>query len=1403
MDWISCGLDLGVQSVKLVALNENLRIKHHDAEPVKGNLFLALKNLFDRIPASTESKELLISVTGAGKNTLIFPGNTFRVNEISALAYGLSQVFPDAQAVFDIGAESARWIALNPGSVKETIPEIIDFSLNERCAAGTGSFLEKQAIRLGLSIEDFSSLAVKAKKGSTIAGRCSVFARSDMVHLQQKGTPVEEIAYGVCLALVRSVISSLLRGKTCPRPIALAGNTIKNGGILRALQQVLRAGESDLLYSDLSPYLGALGAAYLGLNQHNKAKGQDLKNFLSQTKLVTETRFFDLPPLGQVPASKNTEPAVVFKVPVKGYLGIDIGSVSTNLVIMAENSEVLAGIYLPTRGQPVEALKQGLSELVSRFPAGLEILGIGTTGSGRYLAGRLLKADIIKNEITSQMGSACHFFPEVDTIFEIGGQDSKFIQVDKGKVVDFNLNKICAAGTGSFLEEQANQIGFSVENDFAALASASNRPYNLGSRCTVFMESELLRASTRSQPLPDLVAGLAYSIARNYLEKVVERRSVGQNIVFQGGVASNQAVVKAFSKLLGKEIKVHPYNRISGAIGAALEARSRVRKIGKKSPGLKEIQEKFGQPVQLESFECQHCSNRCQVIAVNSGNDRVYFGDICERYTSTLKSKSVQREFHNPLVFRKNLLEQLSTFNSSSGPVVGLPRASALQEFLPFWQVFFTSLGYRIKISPETGPEIMEAGIKFQPAETCLPVKAAIGHLKILQDDSEVDLVFMPGLVDTHLSQEESFYFCLYTENLPNILPEEIRDKLLTTQVYLEPVGTCQKPSLENLTRLLKEPEEKIQQAWQSAWQAQIEFNQKLKEEGKILLEKSVQQNQPVLIISGRPYLLYDNYANLNLWFHLEKLGITAIPVDYLPLEEISLSELPVEASAIPPWRYPQRMFKVAAFCRRQSQIFPVFLSSYGCGVDGFAIKQLKNLLEGIPHLMLEFDEHRGEAGLITRLEAFADEISHHKNTERKLVTLKKIKNPEGLPPEEIRKFPFYIPYFADHAMAFAGALKKVGITAEVLPMSDDRSLELGEKYSSGKECHAYTYLLGDLLKLALETKDTEPQILFFPGAKYSCLLQQYGPSMRNLLLELGKTRTMVLTPTLDYIWKLLGFDALKSLWQGLVAIDNLGKLACQLRPYELNPGETDRALKKGLKLIEEGIATGHLASALKKTRADFRQIKTRPEPRPVIGIAGDIYTRQNSFANKGLFRRLEELGCEVWPAPFLVDEVDFTFSRGFYEKLSEGNLKDVLLYSSLNLVKEIKKHQVKRKLEITDLKIKEPGFKNLIGSTMAYLNYNNNQSLFLNVARMIDFASKGADGVINVICFNCMLGTVSAAISARIRKEFGNIPLPTLIYGETETDSTGSRLEAFVDQVKSRFRKKDHQPFGTDYLTS
>ncbi len=1391
MEELSLGLDFGIHTIKAAVCDRNLNILDLDEQPVRGNLGSALNEIIARITSRFAGRELLLAVTGSGQYGLELGQAVLNVNEITAIATGTLKLFPSAASVFDIGAENARWVHLKAAGDDPETPEILDFAFNERCAAGTGLFLEQQTHRLRLSISEFSTLAMKARKGARLAGRCSVFAKSDMIHLQQKGTPVEEIAYGVCQALVRSIASSLLKGKPLPRPVVISGGPARNPGLIRAFLQVMEIKENELFYSEYSPFIPALGSAILARKQAGSRKTISTDKILHEIKPLRKEVNSDLPPLGPMENTLSQEPAGIISGPVRAYLGIDIGSVSTDLVLLDEENRVLTAVYLPTRGRPLEVLKEGFDEIRRRCPDGLEILGIGTTGSGRYLAGRLLQADVIKNEITCQMRSTCFYFPEVDTIFEIGGQDSKYIQVKNKKVVDFNLNKICAAGTGSFLEEQAAQLGLNVEKDFSRIASLSEHPYDLSSRCTVFMETELMQAAATGHPLPDLVAGLAYSIARNYLEKVVERRPVGDFIVFQGGVASNQAVVRAFASLLGKEIKVHPYNRLSGAIGAALEAREKVKRWGKKSLNTDQIKKKWGKQYELKSFECQQCANRCQVVRISSELDEIYFGDICERYTSRSAGETGPVSSFNPVAWRKSFIENLLQKNDpeSRQPVVGLPRASVFQEFLPFWITFFQELGYPVKLSPETSPETLEAGVRLQSAETCLPVKMALGHIKMLQADEEVDVVFFPSHLDSHRQKDSSYYFCPYTEHLPYMIPEALRQKLLTVPVYLEPGEEILRENLNTISRALKEPEEKIARAWEKALAVQAEFKIKQEIKGQEILREALRDERPVWLVAGRPYLLYDHYLNLNLWSHLEKIATTAIPMDYLPLGEIKLTGEIIEPSDIPPWRYPQNLLKVAAWSRNKPAVFPVFLTSYGCGLDGFTMKQVKRQLGSHPHLVLEFDEHRGEAGMITRLEAFADEISEYREVKKKFsMAIRPAENQENRPASELKKLPFVIPYFADHAYAFSGALQSRGIRAEVLPPPDRRTLELGEKYSSGKECHAYSYLLGDLLRFAQEKKPAEEVVFFFPGARFSCLLQQYGPAMRNLLSELGHSRILVLTPTLDYFWKLIDFEGLKTLWQGLVAIDQLIRLSCRIRPYELNKGETDLVFSRALLTIERSLADNRLNQALPEIRQDFEKIKTKREKRPVVGIVGDIYTRQNPFANNQLFHRLEDLGCEVWPSPFLVDEIDFTFSREFYEKISEGNVAETIKLGGLNLIREAKKRQVTDKLQLPELKLREPGYEELVRSTITYLNYNNNQTLFLNIARMIDFARKGADGLINVICFNCMLGTASAAISQRIKKDFADIPLPTLVYGETESTSEEARLEAFVEQVRARF---------------
>jgi len=1392
---VSLGIDLGASSSKAVLLDESLGILCSCFTPTKGNYPDALHSLLAKILNGQNDVQLKMGITGSGRASFFWPAEALRVNDIVALALGSALEFPDVGTVIEIGAEISRWLVVENGTGRGIDREILDFAMNERCAAGAGAFLEQQASRLKLRIDQFSDLASSAIQGACIAGRCSVFAKSDMIHLQQKGTPLEEIAYGVCQALARNFVATILKGRECRPPILFTGGGAKNGALARAFREVLRLGQEDFVASENPDFTCAVGAAISASKRQHYISIQNVQEFLRALTPTSDETRMSLEPLGNLDIKTCQEPVSLSEECVQGYLGLDVGSVSTNLALVDEQGIILAGVYLPTRGRPLEVLKEGYELLRQKCRGGFKILGIGTTGSGRYLAGQLFQADVVRNEITCQLAGATAYFPDADTIFEIGGQDSKFISARRGRILDFTMNKICAAGTGSFLEEQAEPLGLRIEDEFSVQAARSSAPYDLGSRCTVFMDTELVHAASRGVALPDICAGLAFSVARNYLEKVVAGRAIGQAIVFQGGVASNPSVVRAFSLLLGKPINVHPYNRISGAIGAALLAREKVRLSGKVSPDESSLERRIFEPHRVTSFECSHCSNRCRVNRITVAGEAIYFGDTCERYTSqqySAKSRLKRKDFEEvdlPDLFaeRQAYIENLAESPTESARTIAIPRSSFMIEYLPFWTAFFRRLGFQVIISPGSNPEILEEGLRKLTAETCLPIKMAFGHVGALKKLG-ADWIFFPSLVDLHRNAQESFYLCPYAENAPFMVKSAMVGKFLFPVLVFGSGAEDFCGSAGEIETMLGIGTDEIRDAYTAGWKAQKEFVRKMKSRGKEILRESDGRDHIRLAVLGKPYNLHDSFLNMNLAKHFQKLRVLALPMDFLPFEEAA----PAKWAGTPPWRYNQQILQAAVWCSEQNGIYSIVLSNFGCGPDAFNLKHVEKILDRTPHLLLEFDEHRAEAGLITRLEAFLDEVRESRREERqrsKSSWVSERPQKTVLPTEEYKTRRFIIPYFADHAHAYAGALRSAGIQANVLPLPDKDTLELGEKHSTGKECHAYSLIAGDLIKFA-RTERHGGEVYFFPGAKYTCLLQQYGEGMNYLIESLGIRDISVLPSVEDQLWGLIGFQGLRWLWRGLVAVDILIKAACEIRPYEVRKGETDRIHKINLLDIQEGLADGTLSLALRRAVERLRSVARRPAARLKVGIAGDIYTRINPVANHNLFLKLEELGCEVWPSSFLVEGVDFGFRKDLTDKVRSFRLHEGAMIALLYFIKELEKLKIRKTLKGSAQDYREPTFREISRLTSSYIGFDNNQTVLLNVAKMADFARRGADGVINAICFNCMLGTISGALAHRIRKDFRNIPIPTLIYTGTESAAEQTKLEAFVYQVQ-QFAKK------------
>lgn len=1406
------GLDIGSVNLHAALWGRGDEVRLSFSLPLKGKPLATLAAALKRILPLVEDEPFAVGVTGAGRDMLrSIEGMSFE-NEVIACSLAASKLVPWARCLLEVGGHLSKWTALDENG------DILDHSLNEFCAGGSGAFLEQQASRLGISIADLASSAASAPSGAAVAGRCSVFAKSDMIHLQQKGTPLDEITYGVCLALARNFAATVLKGREPARPAALIGGAAANLGLVRALREVLSLDDVDLVVPENHGVFGAVGAAMSAAARGDASfVSKALSRQVSEAfrKNVSALTVLEPLPAHGVAGSETGDALASVLVQGNVFLGVDVGSVSTNFVLIDKECTVLAGVYLPTRGQPIAIMEEGLAQLRTRIGGGAKVLAAATTGSGRHLAARFLQADAARNEITTQLRSTLHYFPEVDTIFEIGGQDSKYVSVKDGTLNDFAMNKICAAGTGSFLEEQAVSLGLDIIKEFEEKALQSKAPIDLGSQCTVFMDTELVHALQRGAKVEDVAAGLAYSVARNYLEKVVANKPVGRNVIFQGGVASNRAVVAAFSRILGKEIRIHPYNRLSGAIGAALIAKEMYGKdpfrtgfSGFESPS----------EYKITSFECPHCPNTCQVTRMEKDQGVAFFGDVCERYTSAkvsgkkgeteqdlsdlreqiLKScvaaAAPERTVEKERSLVKKLLEQHAStvvtphaLDSSRKAVakakgtIGIPRASLYFELFALWAPMWKRLGYDVIDSGPSTKRLLDKGVRKLTTEACVPVKLAYSHVLELVD-KEPDYVFLPSILvlPDPFGSPESCSTCPYTQSLPYMVSSAVNARFLIPQINLSRERDGIPEGLEILVEELGVEKRDLRAAFQKGKQTFLEFKEALLARGEETMASGFKR---AAVLIGKPYNIYDTFLNMNLVRHLARMGMMAIPYEFISRGR----ELDETWDSLP-WRFNRDYIKVAATVRENDRLYPVVVSNFGCGPDGFALKHLEQILAGKPGLFVEFDEHRGEAGLVTRLEAFVDEVDSF--LEKKSAPCRfSGKSCKILSKPRVGKF--FIPNFADHAYAFAGALRYIGIEAEVLPPPDSEVRRKGEQFSSGKECHPYSIIAGDLVKLVESmAEDADPAVFFFPGTSIPCLLPQYGPGCRLILDQMDEDRIEVMTPTSKELFDLLGLQGGIRLWRGLTAMDMLIKASCELRPYECERGTVDDVHRANCLELAKAVEGGDIIKTTEKcieklSSTEIDRSAWGRRERPVVGIAGDIYTRTNRTANQNLFITLEELGCEVWPGPFIVDVFDFRLKMEFARSLSRRDLREILHKAWIIALKELSEQRIRKLFRERFRHTEEPGYKEVLAIAAPYIGEQSSEVLVLNIAKMVDFAARGADGIINAMCFNCMVGSVSAAMTSKLRKDHRNIPILNLVFGGNSGAAQTMRLEAFVHQVK------------------
>ena len=1401
------GLDIGSVSLNSVVLDSKDNILGDYYDFIYGKPFNVLFSRLTSILKKYDVRSIKgVAITGTGgKLASDLIGGVF-VNEIIAQATSTGRLYPEARTVIEIGGEDSKLIILEKDPLNGH-SRLVDFEMNSICAAGTGSFLDQQARRIGVSIEnEFGQMSLKSIDPPRIAGRCSVFAKSDMIHHQQIATPLHDIVAGLCFALARNFRSNVAKSKEIVRPVVFSGGVAANTGMIRAFRETLKLEGDDLIIPEHFSSMGAIGAVLYarstGLQMNHFSGLNKLEEYLKNNSSV----FISLPKLEESEAQYNkyVHPIDTANGKTRVYLGLDIGSLSTNVVLIDEQHRVIARRYLPTAGKPLEAIQRGLNEISDEVGEYVQVIGAGTTGSGRYLTGDFIGADTIQNEITAQATAAIDYDPTVDTIFEIGGQDSKYISIENGVVVDFEMNKVCAAGTGSFLEEQAEKLNINIVEEFGCTALKAECPVKLGDRCTVFMESDLNSFMQKGARNENLVGGLAYSIVYNYLQKVVGDRKIGNKIFFQGGVTNNKAVVAAFEKVVGKKILIPPHFDVTGAIGAAILAKRSL------TQGQKTKFKGFGianAAYNITRFTCQSCTNHCEIrrVKIDGVKQPLFYGGRCEKYETDGRKKGVS---NIPDLFKKRiefLREGYTEPEEIKTKTIGIPRALMVyyQQF-PFWHTFFEEIGFTVIVSRESDKAIVTESIETITAETCLPVELMHGHVDDLIKKG-VDYIFIPFIVNAKEQPGNKTYNCNcpWIQTYPFMVKSAMKGKVDESKLLIPTLHFrfFERALMKEMTGYFSKKfgisKEKIRQAVYKSDGVQKAFEKRVSDYGMEVMQNIPENCRPVVLL-GRPYNCSDPHLNLSLVEKLINQNVMPIPVDMLDIKQADIFKNYRNMY----WPNGQKIIAAAQLVAKSDKLHAVYLSNFRCGPDSFIWHYITEELKGKPFLHLEVDEHSADAGMVTRIEAFLDSLRGAEQNEKKVFEIFRPRPGQSAPQKERV---LYFPYMHDGAYMIAAAARSCGIRSEVLPKQTEEDLAIGRKYTSSKECFPMICTTGSFLKKLMEPGADPSKISFFmPDHNGPCRFGQYNQFHRILFDRLGYKDAELITPSNDTSYEdVAGENSQKfriNSWKGFVVFDYLRKLYRETRPYEINKEEADKLYAESLRKLEFCIENGSkgLHKVLEGIVKEFLLLKVdKSQRKPVVGILGEIFMRDNAGCNGNIANRLEDLGVEVVIGPFS-EWLTYSTHRFTRDSIWKNDTKGIIRSKIQEIGQEVIASSLLRGLlDFTD-KDKEISLNEILSACNPYISQYYDGDPAIAMGSAVSLVNKGVSGIAAILPFTCMPGTVVASVSDTFRKDHNNIPFINIAYDGQDSVSLDTRLQAFVFQVKEFSKTLHAQPVSS-----
>ncbi len=1162
---------------------------------------------------------------------------------------------------------------------------------NTSCAAGTGGFLDQQAARLGLTgAAELAELAASnTGHRPRVASRCSVFAKTDLIHAQQEGYTLEEICDGLCHGLARNLIDALVTGTLPAGEVVMAGGVALNQAVVDHIAGILGR---EVQTNEYAPIYGAIGAALVSLEsepaqpEHKRTVDdivreqegarayfhEPLREPADYPDFAGHERFDFAPQIvdGWVVEVDRYRDAGRTPAPDRLYLGIDVGSTSTKAVLMAPDGEPVSAFYTRTSGAPIRAIRAIFETIDATGSACAPIAGAACTGSGRKLVGGVVGADLIIDEISAHARAATELDPTIDTIVEIGGQDAKFTTLKKGRVTFSQMNAVCAAGTGSFLEEQAARLGVPL-GDYADRALGVPAPL-ASDRCTVFMERDLNHYINKGYATEELLAAALHSVRENYLQKVAHMAAIGESVCFQGATAKNRGLAAAFEQRLGHPVKVSRYCHVTGALGAALTCRDEMS-----SPTTFRGIGLYGSEIPIRSERCTLCTNNCRLTIAEVAGTEVAYGFLCGRDYQTPSFVSANASGFDLVATRRRLERDVAgpagtpTRVSAGTPTVGIPAGLHLADEFSFWQRVFRELGIPTVV-PDRRQDTVSRGKQLQGAEFCSPVAAFHGQVAELLE--RADLVFVPIHLEKPDPDRRRRAYCYYTQFTPSVVKGAVSAQ--ESERLLMPVlwGAGRDP-VHEFVRVL-EPhavlsQNDVRRAMRIAREAQERAAVGLKE----AFHQYRRENEVDVVLLGRPYAAVDPTMNKRIPDILGRQGVRCFYQDMLPRSLPAESNRELIESVH--WRYAADILLAADYAARTPGLYPVFVTSFKCAPDAFCTDAFIRIMDerDKPYLILQLDEHDSSVGYETRIEAAVRAFRNHLREGAGVGPAAdqphgpephgpRTRVPDGIAPRVAAAWsavrdglpgagqnahhepavlqleravgnktlllPNWDPITAP---LLAANLRAHGIRAVALtetPLSIQKSMRL----NSG-QCIPVSAIAGEAMDHVRDHGlDPAQTVLWVGRGRWSCGIPLYPRFLKGLFEQEGMPDLGV------YVGDIAYTDISPAVTLGTYFAYQFGgwlrRIACRTRPYELQKGRTDELVAAWQARFETLFEyRGNRLRALRTMAQEFRDVPLRPERRPKVGIFGDLYVRDNEVMNQDLIRCIEEAGGEAVTTPY------------------------------------------------------------------------------------------------------------------------------------------------------------------------